>query len=387
MDLNIQLKDIFRSIAMCDRCGVCTFVTKENTPREVCPMYEYDKSFVFSPTGLMYTARALVQGTEEYDQSVADFVFSCADCGACDAKCVPVSYPKPHVHPTEITKIMRRDAIEKGLIPQGPMEAISKAIKKDGDLMSKAGPKMPESVVSEKADTVLYAECFHSPAQMGIYESAGRLLQKMGKQVSLFSDQGCCGSSLYDFGFWKELPKLVESKSGRMEKSKDKSFLFINPHCQEFVVKEYPRIVPGFNNVKTQHFSEFLAVALKEGTLKDKKAGKVKVAYHDPCSLGRGLGIYDAPRAVLAGLNGVELKEMDGNRDSSLCCGSRALGKYHPEFSKETAKKGIEKFKETGADILITACPYCKQAFQGALPDKEKGKVMDLIEFVDERTA
>jgi len=86
-------------------------------------------------------------------------------------------------------------------------------------------------------------------------------------------------------------------------------------------------------------------------------------------------------------LNGVELKEMDGNRDSSLCCGSRALGKYHPEFSKETAKKGIEKFKETGADILITACPYCKQAFQGALPDKEKGKVMDLIEFVDERTA
>ncbi len=387
MDLNIQLKDIFRSIAMCDKCGVCTFVTKDNTPRTVCPMYEYDKSFVFQPNGLMFTARALLQGTEEYDRSVAEFVFSCADCRACDAKCVPVPYPKPHVHPTEIIKIMRRDAIDKGLIPKGPMEAMAKAVNEDGDLLSKAAPGMPEGVVSEKADTVLYAECFHSPAQVGIYESAGRLLQKMGKQVSLFSDGGCCGSSLYDFGFWNKLPKLVQSKWEKMEKNTDKTFLFINPHCQEFVAKQYSDIVPGFKGVKMEHFSEFLADALKEGTLKAKKTDRVEVAYHDPCALGRGLGIYDAPREVLAGLSGVDLKEMNGNKDASFCCGSRALGKYHPEFSKETAKRGIERFNETGADILITACPYCKQAFQGALPDQDKNKVMDLIEFVEVRTA
>jgi heterodisulfide reductase subunit D len=387
MDLTIQLKDIFASIANCDKCGVCTFVSIDNTPRTVCPMYEYDKSFTFSPNGLMYTARALVQGKEELDSSVADFVFSCADCGACDAKCVPVAYPKPHLHPTEITKIMRRDAIEKDLIPEGPMRAIAEMVRKEGNLVSKVTFKMPEGTVGESTDTILYAECFHSPAQAAIYESAGRLLHRMGKKVALLSDGGCCGSSLYDFGFWKELPKLVASQWGKIQESKDKSFLFINPHCQEFITQEYPKLVPDFKNIKTQHFSEFLAQAVKEGRLKATKTDKVSVTYHDPCALGRGLGVYDAPRAVLAGLSGVELREMDGSRDASFCCGARALGKYHPDFSKATAKKGIERFGQTGADIVITACPYCKQAFQGALTDQDKKKVMDLIEFVDERTA
>jgi heterodisulfide reductase subunit D len=386
MKLNTVLKNLNDAIAYCDKCGVCTYDTKGLDTVTVCPMYAYDKSYTFSPNGLVYIGRALIEGNKQYDSSVADFIYSCTGCGACNTKCLPLTMTAPHAGPSDLARIMRRDSIEKGLIPQGPMEAISKAIKKDGDLMSKASPKMPEGVISEKADTVLYAECFHSPAQTGIYESAGRLLQKMGKQVALFSDGGCCGSSLYDFGFWKELPKLVESKWEKMKKSKNKSFLFINPHCQEFMTKEYPEILPAFKGVKTQHFSELLAEAVEKGTLKGKKGGKVKVTYHDPCSLGRGLGIYDAPRAVLTGLSGVELKEMHGNKDASFCCGSRALGKYHPEFSTETAKKGIQKFKETGADILITACPYCKQAFQGALPDEDKKKVMDLIEFVEERT-
>jgi heterodisulfide reductase subunit D len=386
MELNTSLKDLYKSIALCDKCGVCTFVTKEEVPYDLCPMYVYDKSFTFCPSGLMYTARALIQGNLHYDSSVADFVFSCAGCEACNVRCVPISYPAPHVGPWDVTRLMRGELIDKGIVPQGPMEAISRAVKKDGDLLSNARPKIPVTVTSEKADTVLFAECFHSPGQVAIYESAGRVLEKMGRKVSLFFDGGCCGSSLYDFGFWKELPKLVQSKWEKMEKSKDKSFLFINPHCQEFVAKQYPAIVPESKGVKMQHFSELLAEALKKGMLKGKKASKVKVAYHDPCSLGRGLGIYDAPRAVLAGLSGVELKEMNGNKDASFCCGSRALGKYHPEFSKETAKKGIARFKETGADILITACPYCKQAFQGALSDKDKNKVMDLIEFVEVRT-
>jgi heterodisulfide reductase subunit D len=321
---------------------------------------------------------------------VGDIVFSCTGCGACNDTCYAVPYPEPHAGPWDITRTLRRELIEKDIVPKGPMEAMAKAVKKDGDLLDKgqsASLKIPEKVKSNAADTVLFAECFHSPAQASIYESAGRLLEKMGKQVSVFSDGGCCGSSLYDFGFWKELQKLVEAKWGKMAKSKDKAFLFINPHCQEFVVHRYPEILPEYSGVKTQHFSELLLESLTNGKLKNKKNEKVKVSYLDPCSLGRGLGIYEAPRGVLASLDGVELKEMKGNKDTSFCCGARSLGKYHPDFAKETAKAGIANFVQTGADVLITACPYCKQAFQGALPDKEKARVKDLIEFVDERTS
>ena len=84
-------------------------------------------------------------------------------------------------------------------------------------------------------------------------------------------------------------------------------------------------------------------------------------------------------------LNGVELVEMKRNREQSFCCGARGLGSYFEDFSKRTAKERINEFLETKADLLITACPYCKEIFQKVL-GKEKERVKDLSEFVDERT-
>jgi Fe-S oxidoreductase len=213
-----------------------------------------------------------------------------------------------------------------------------------------------------------------------------RLLEKIGKPVSLFSDGGCCGSSLYDFGFWNELQPLIETKSRKMKNLEAKEFVFVNPHCQEFVVRRYPELLPEYKGVRARHVSEVLLQAMKEGKLRSGKNGKVKASYHDPCYLGRGLGLYQPPRETLTTLQGVELVEMAGNRSDSFCCGARALGKYHPEFPKETARKRIDDFNRTGADVLITACPYCKQAFQSVLPKDEKERVKDITEFVDERT-
>ena len=55
-------------------------------------------------------------------------------------------------------------------------------------------------------------------------------------------------------------------------------------------------------------------------------------------------------------------------------------------MSEETARERREEFQETGADLLITACAYCKENLQGVMPDGKKDGVKDLIEFVDERT-
>jgi heterodisulfide reductase subunit D len=166
----------------------------------------------------------------------------------------------------------------------------------------------------------------------------------------------------------------------------DRKFVFINPHCQEFVVKGYPEILPDYSSINNQHISQLLADAFKKGKLESKKTDKAKVSYHDPCYLGRGLKIYDAPREVLSSLDGVELVEMKRNREDSFCCGARVLGNYVPNLSKDTARERIKEFKATGADLLITACAYCKDNFQKVMPAKDKNKVMDLTEFVDERT-
>ena len=85
-------------------------------------------------------------------------------------------------------------------------------------------------------------------------------------------------------------------------------------------------------------------------------------------------------------MTGVELVEMERNRENSFCCGARTLGNYVPNLAKDTAKERIKEFKATSADLLITACPYCKEMFQKALPAKEKNRVKDLAELVEERT-
>jgi Fe-S oxidoreductase len=62
------------------------------------------------------------------------------------------------------------------------------------------------------------------------------------------------------------------------------------------------------------------------------------------------------------------------------------LGNYVPNLSKNTAKERIKEFKATGADLLITACAYCKDNFQKVMPEKDRGRIKDLTEFVNERT-
>jgi Fe-S oxidoreductase len=98
------------------------------------------------------------------------------------------------------------------------------------------------------------------------------------------------------------------------------------------------------------------------------------------------MGIYDAPRQVLGELKGVKLIEMARNRANSFCCGARALGNYYPKMSEATARERMQEFKDCGAEVLVTACQYCKERFQKVLPAAEKGKVKDLLELVDERT-
>ena len=143
-------------------------------------------------------------------------------------------------------------------------------------------------------------------------------------------------------------------------------------------------IQPNLIGSDSQHFSQLLANAFKEGKLISRKKDKIKVSYHDPCNLGRGLGIYDAPRDVLSHLDGVELVEMKRNRENSFCCSARSAGNYFPNFTEENARQRIREFAETGADLLVTCCAYCQEVFQKVM---DTGKqVKDLIELVDERT-
>jgi heterodisulfide reductase subunit D len=385
MKLTNTLKDVQGASSLCIKCAGCTYAEWPET-YELCPIYTRDACFTFSGGGMMYLVKALADKEIEYSQSIAELFSTCTSCGACDSRCGIIRSQSPYVNPLDIIRLARYEGVRLGFIPAGSASEMAKEIAETGDLGKKSSLKLSAKIKSGKADTVLFAECFHTRAANQMAESASSLLEKIGSPVSLFSEKGCCGSSLYDFGFWAELEPLVKAQWQEMKTLHNKTFVFLNPHCQEFIQKRYPEILPDYQSIKSQHISQLLASAFKEGKLKSRKGESLKVTYHDPCYLGRGLGIYDAPREVISALSGIKLVEMERNKQNSFCCGARATGNYMPDMKVWTAKERIKEFKATGADLLITACPYCTENFRKVLPSKDKNRIMDLLTLADERT-
>lgn len=385
MKLNTSLKEVQGAASLCIKCAGCTYAEWPDT-HVLCPIYSRDECFTFSGGGLLYLIKALADEKIEFSQSIAELLSTCTSCGACDSRCGIIRSQPPYVNPLDIVRLARRESVREGFVPKGLATKMAAQVKQTGDFGRKSTLKLSSKIRSEKADSVLFAECFHSGAQKEMADSVVDLLEKVGSPVSLFSSKGCCGSSLYDAGLWEPLSPLVEEQWLEMKKLKNKTFIFFNPHCQEFVVKRYPEIISDYKNIRARHFSEVLSQAFKESKLSGKRGRRIKVSYHDPCYLGRGLGIYSAPRDVLAALPGITLIEMERNGQNSFCCGARALGNYMPGMNEWAAKERLKEFDATGADLLITACPYCTENFRRVLPAAEKARVKDLFTLVDERT-
>lgn len=385
MELTATLKDVQGGASVCLRCSWCSYGPwPENYP--LCPIYWSNPSFTFSGGGYLFLALALLEGKIDFSQSIADYAFSCAGCLACDTKCNVISSHKSHLQILDAIRLLRSESIKRGFIPDGIAREIYDEVTKTGGYGLPGGLKLPDKINSDTSDTVIFAECSHVKSQDAVSEAVVRVLEKIGSPVMQFAEKGCCGSTLYDFGMWDQLKPLVKANWEKMKPLKDKKFVFNNPHCQEFMVKRYPEILPDYSPVDNRHISQLLDDALKGGKLKSKKTDKIKVSYHDPCYLGRGLGIYDAPREVLSVLDGVELVEMKSNRENSFCCGARTLGDYVPGLPEDTARVRVKEFEDTGADLLITACAYCKDNFQKVMPIEDRERVKDLSELVDERT-
>lgn len=385
MKISTTLEDVRGAASLCIKCGNCTYgAWPLNHP--LCPIYYRGRCYTYSAGGLLYLVLALLNGKIDFNQSVADLAFTCAGCLACDSNCGIIRSQSPNVDPWDIIRLLRYECVKRGFIPAGRTRKIQDEIEKKGHFGEPSSLILSTKVHHDKASTIIFAECTHTQTQSEIAETVARLLEKIGSPVTQYSEKGCCGSTLYDLGFWDGLESLIEENWEKMLAYKNKTFVFINPHCQEFVVRRYPETIPESKGIKTQHISQLLAKALKTGKLKSKKTAKIKVSYHDPCYLGRGLGIYDAPRQVLSALQGVELVEMERNRENSFCCGARVVGNYFHEMSEWTARERLKDFEATGADLLITACGYCKENFQKVLPEKDRGRVKDLSELVDERT-
>jgi len=158
------------------------------------------------------------------------------------------------------------------------------------------------------------------------------------------------------------------------------------PHCFNTLKNEYPALG---GNYEVIHHTQLLQQLINEGRIRMKEGGSFKgkkITYHDSCYLGRGNGIYEAPRAVLEALD-AELVEMKRCRTKGLCCGAGGAQMFKEE-EPGTTRVNWERTAEaleTGASVIAANCPFCTTMLTDGVKKNEKEDevaVMDIAELI-----
>jgi len=206
--------------------------------------------------------------------------------------------------------------------------------------------------------------------------------------ATLGMEEWCCGDHMLRMGEKGLFEELALHNIEMFKKFEGEKIVTLSPHCYNTFKNDKPYADEKLN---VQHYTQFLAEAVQEGKIKLPKPFKKKVAYHDPCFLGKRNDVYDAPRQILQAINGLELVEMKRTKQSSFCCGGGA-GRVWTEEAVPEKRPCVDRVKEAlevNVDVIAVACPFCVTTLEDAvkvLDVENKIAVKDVLELMKEAT-
>ena len=206
-----------------------------------------------------------------------------------------------------------------------------------------------------------------------ISKATERILRIAKIDYETLEDEKCCGSVLLRTGF---LDDAIEQMNSNLKDFEGKVILTSCAGCYKTLKEDYNKYLDV--DLKVIHISQLLEQLIKENKINLKGNKDLKVTYHDSCHLGRHAGEYEAPRNVINSIS--KLVEMENNREKARCCGSGGgVKSAYGELSNSISDLRIREAKETDADLLVSACPFCELNLSQNSDDFE---VLDLSEFV-----
>ena len=206
-----------------------------------------------------------------------------------------------------------------------------------------------------------------------ISKATERILRAANIKFETLDDEKCCGSVLLRTGF---LDDAIEQMNSNLKDLEGKVILTSCAGCYKTLKEDYKKYL-GID-LKVIHISQLLEQLIKEDKISLKGKDNLKVTYHDSCHLGRHAGEYEAPRNVIKAIS--DLVEMENIREKSRCCGSGGgVKSAYGDLSNSIADLRMKEAKGTDADLLVTACPFCKLNLNENSEDLD---VLDLSEFV-----
>jgi len=367
----MALEDLKSQIYHCSKCGACRVAYRQSLP--TCPAGEKFGFESYFSIGRTAIARAILEGDLDWNEKVRDRVYNCTLCGACDAHC----YAAMGLHPVQTYLEMRRELVKRGLGPMPQAVPMIDSMKNyDNPLMAnnkdrpKWYKKAKEKKIQPGQEVLFFVGCAleFDPTAQPLAKATASLLEKAGVDWGMLNeDEVCCGFPALELGAEDEFARLAKKNVEQINALGVKTIVTACAGCQMAMKKEWPRY--GELNAEVLHITEYSLRLIKEGKLKITGEFKKKVAYHDPCTLGRYTGVYDEPREVLKMIPGLELVEMEREREEAWCCGAGG-GQVlcQPEWSAETATSRLEEAINAGAEVLaVGSCPTCMMNFDMAI--------------------
>ncbi len=358
------------ALKSCYQCGLCTAACPWNLVRS------------FLTRRLIHGAQLGLVELEDED------VWLCATCGACVERC-----PRG-VEIIDIMRALRRIGTQWGANPKS-LKTVMTSLGSVGNPMGEAREKRADwakglgvKTFAPKTEFLYFPCCtpIYDPQAKRIALATASLLNKAKVDFGILgTEESCCGESARKAGEEELSQNLAQANIEAFKRHGVSKVIVSSPHCYHTFSNEYPAMGGDF---QVTHFTQFLAELIENKKLKPKKPLPKKVAYHDPCYLGRHNKIYDEPRKVLKSIPELELIELPDSGEDSLCCGGGG-GRIWMETKKEERLSDlrIEQALEVGAEVLAVACPYCLINFADSLLSMNKKdalEVRDISELVNE---
>ena len=420
----MTLEDFAAEMDRCSACSYCKWIpfdqVKSWRVAKNCPSVSYYNFNSYSARGRYAVARSLINEQSEHSDTVRNIVHTCMTCGACDVSCKVCRY---NLEPLEMVRELKFNLVEAEQVLD-EHEALIESLNKEHNILfapkSTRGawadgldvPRLP----AEKAEVLFHAGCrlSYDPDLQKSAVSSIRLLKGAGVDVGILGEKEmCCGGRVYSMGYRTELNHFADLNMKVWAKAGVKTVVTSCADCYHAFKRLYP---PLGSQVEVLHMVEFIERLIQQGRLHFRSEIPMTVTYHDPCHLGRqgepyvpwngvekkikgqiivyepnkpryngAWGVYDPPRNILRSIPGVKLVEMERIREYNWCCGAGGgVREAYPEFSAWTAAERIAEAKATGAEALVSACPWCERNFMDAMSATGDGlQVYDVLALVE----
>ena len=363
----------------CSQCGYCI---------DECDQF-YGRGWESqSPRGKWYWLREYMEGREEWDQFMVDTMIVCTTCELCNLRC-SASLP---IEPSWM-KLRGQLIDEDRKMTFPPFEMMAASLTKEGDiwaayrenrsdwfpkeLWEKHGP-------SHKAKVAYFAGCTASHVETDIPIAAVRLLDAAGVDFTYAGQkENCCGTPMLVCGKWDVFIETMKKNIQAVREIGADTVVTSCPACDMMWRQIYPRWAEKLGidfGITGKHYSEVITDQIKAGKFRFPDTGKkIKVTLHDSCHFGRVSNVYDAPRDFIKAIPGVELVEMEHNREWAHCCGSVLTLIKEPPVAADIGKSRMDEAIATGAEKILALCPCCQ--FQFRVTAEKKGLDLETIDM------